>query len=412
MKRFSLKIPRKTAGAEPATDEPAKKRWTLAMPRRAARAESLSGGAAIVMVEIGDRPTWWEVDAMGSRRFAVAPQGPLKTVFRAAPYDKALAMGRLTGAKRQRIVTQELGERGIAFRDGAITYCAPETEALCGSGRRTVPIGAILTRQRAAAGHPLPCTMVVRLGDDAEGIACAWTIGLDGSPGGFAAAVVFDETGVHDVGLESANAAGIPDAGTPLVLDQATWYGLLTARSHPYYPIPDTWVGIPTSFWRSGALALTGVLTVSAVMGAVWSSARRHEASRQWQNARTTAFALAPEKRFDRHHLIGLARVASIPYRRDLRAATVLALPGTLVTLHAGPHITQIHAPADKPRRAVLVVRARMHHVRGQQIGATGAWPSRALAALLTAQAPPGFVLKNILVNPHGTRYAARYVHH
>jgi hypothetical protein len=254
--------------------------------------------------------------------------------------------------------------------------------------------------------------MVVRLGDDAEGIACAWTIGLDGCPGGFAAAVVFDDIGARDVGLESANAAGIPDAGTPLVLDQATWYGLLTARSHPHYPIPGVWAGIPTSLWRSGALALTGALTISAVMGAVWSTARRHEASRQWQSARAASFALMPEKRFDRHHLIGLARAASIPYRDDMRAAAVLALPGTLVTLHAGPHITQIHAPADKPRRAVLVVRARMQHLSGQQIGATGAWPSRALAALLTAKAPHGFVLKNILVNPHGTRYAARYVHH
>lgn len=368
--------------------------------------------AALVMVEIGDRPTWWEVDAGGSRRLPAAPETPLKTVFRAAAYDRALALGRLTGAKRQRIVTQELGERGVVFRDATITYCTPETQTLCGTGRRTVPIGALLARHRAATSQPLPMTMVVRLGDDAEGIACAWTIGLDGSPGGFAAAVVFDEAGVREVGLESANAAGVPDAGTPLVLDQATWFGLLSARQVPHYPIPNTWGGLPTALWRFGALAAVGVLTTSTVLHAVWSAARLHEAQTDWQSVQRTANALAHEQAFDRHHLIGLARAASIAYRQDLRAATHVALPGTLVTLHAGPRVTQVHGLEEHPHRAVLIVRARMHHVRGQQIGATGSWPSRALGPLLAARAPRGFVLQKILVNPHGTRYEARYIHH
>lgn len=73
------------------------------------------------MVEIGDRPTWWEVDAAGSRRLDAAPDIAIKTVFRAAAYDHALALGRLTGAGRQRAITQDLGERGVVFRDGAIS---------------------------------------------------------------------------------------------------------------------------------------------------------------------------------------------------------------------------------------------------------------------------------------------------
>ncbi len=369
--------------------------------------------AALVMVEIGDRPTWWEVDAEGSRRLEAAPQASPKTVFRAAAYDHALALGgRLTAAKRKRIVMQELGELGVVLRDGVITYCTPETQVLCGAGRQTVPIGALLARHRAATDQPLPITMVIRLGDATESIACAWTIGIDGSPGGFTAAVVFDEAGVREVGLESASAAHVTDAGTPVVLAHATWYGLLNHRKLPHYPIPNTWGGLPTAVWRFGTLAGVVVLATSTVLSAVWSTARRHEAHTQWRSAQRAANALAHEQAFDRHHLVGLARVASIAYRQDLQAATQLALPGALVTLHAGPKVTQVHGLEDRPHRVVLMVRARMHHVRGQQIGATGSWPSRALAALLNARAPRGFVLQKILVNPHGTRYAARYIHH
>lgn len=364
------------------------------------------------MVEIGDRPTWWEVNAGGSRRLDVAPDTPLKTVWRAAAYDKALALGRLTGAKLRRIVTQELGERGVAFRDGTITYCTPENQTLCGPARQTVPIGALLARHRAAADQPLPITMVIRLGDTTEGIACAWTIGLDGSPSGFTAAVIFDETGVRDAGLESANAAGVPDAGTPLVIDHTTLHALLTARQLPHYPIPDTWGGIPTAVWRAGTLATTGFLAASMVAGAVWSTAGLHEAKAGWHSAQRAENALTSEEHYDRHHLVGLARVASIAYGHDMRAARHLALPGALITLHAGPHVTQVHGPENRPQRTVLMVHARMHHIRGQEIGATGSWPSQALAQILTARAPRGFVLQKILVNPHGTRYAARYVHH
>lgn len=389
-----------------------KDRFRKGAPSGSAAPGAPAPAATLVMVEIGDRPTWWEVDAAGSRRLDAAPPISPKTVFRAAVYDHALALGRLTGAARQRTLTQDLGERGVAFRDGAITYCTPETQALCGMGRQTVPIGALLARHRMATDQPLPITMVIRLGDAAEGIACAWTIGIEGSPGGFATAVVFDEAGVREVGLESANAANVPDAGTPMVLDHAALYGLLTARRLPHYPIPNTWGGLPTAVWRFGALAAVTVLAVSTVVGALWATAGRHQAQIQWRGAQRAASALTREQTFDRHHLIGLARVASIAYRRDLRAARHLALPGALVTLHAGPKVTQVHGPEDRPHRVVLIVRARMHHIRGEQIGATGSWPSRALAALLSAQAPRGFVLQKILVNPHGTRYAARYIHH
>ena len=388
------------------------KRPSFKIPRRAPSAQAQVSGTAIVMVEIGDQPTWWEVDAGGSRRLPAAPEIPLKTVWRAAAYDKALALGRLTGAKLRRIVTQELGERGVAFRDGAITYCTPENQTLCGSARQTAPIGAVLARHRATTDQPLPITMVLRLGDPAEGIACAWTIGLDGSPSGFTATVIFDEAGVRDAGLESANAAGVPDAGAPLVLDHATLYALLTTRQLPHYPIPNTWGGIPTAIWRAGTLAATGFLAASTIAGAVWSSADLHEAKTRWHSAQRAENALAPEEHFDRNHLVGLARVASITYGHDMQAAQHLALPGALITLHAGPRVTQAHGPEDRPQRAVLMVHARMHHIRGQEIGATGSWPNRALAQILTARAPHGFVLQKILVNPHGTRYVARYVHH
>ena len=388
------------------------KRLSFKIPRHAPSAKPRVNDAAVVMVEIGDRPTWWEVNAEGSRRLDAAPDTQLKTVWRAAAYDKALALGRLTGAKLRRIVTQELGERGVAFRDGAITYCTPENQTLCGPARQTVPIGALLARHRATADQPLPITMVIRLGDATEGIACAWTIGLDGSPSGFTAAVIYDESGIRDAGLESANNAGVPDAGAPLVIDHATLYALLAARRLPHYPIPNTWGGVPTAVWRTGTLVTTGFLATSMVVGAVWSTAGLREAQTSWHSAQRAENALAPEDHYDRRHLVGLARVASIAYGHDMRAARHLALPGALITLHAGPRVTQVRGPENRPQRVVLVVYARMHHIRGQEIGATGSWPSRALAQILTARAPRGFVLQKILVNPHGTRYAARYIHH
>ena len=385
------------------------RRLTRMRVRRPSSRAAASAARHLVMAEVGDQPTWWAVDATGSRRLAQAPAAPVKTVFRAAAYDKALAIGRLAGAKRQRLIIQELGERGVAFRDEAVTYCTPEVYAAGAPGRRTVPLGVLLARYRARHEQPLPITYVLRLGSEDEGIACAWTLGLDGTPGGFASAVVFDEAAVRALGQDSAEAARVPDAGDPVVLAFEEWYPLLASRV-PGYPVPGTWAGVPTAWVRLGGLGVVALATgVTGLMA--WGAARQLTQTRiAYRAALGVEGAIAVERAFDRHHLVGLARDASIAYGADLRAAQALAVPGARVTLQAGPEVTKMVGPTDSPRRATLTVRARMHHVRGAQIGATGSWPSRALAHVLTAAPPPGFALREILVNPHGTRYAARYV--
>jgi len=384
---------------------------TPEIPAHTATARGM-GQTHLLMVQVGDRPTWWEVTETGSRRLDTAPLEPLKTVFRAAPYDRSLAAGRLTGAKRDRLLIQELGERGIAFRDGEITYFAPESDATCGPGRRTVPLTTLIVRDRVRAHRPLPDGVVIRLGDDNEGLAIAWTMGLDGCPAGFAASVVLDEDGLREVARESADQIGIANVNAATMMTHADLWRMLTARRLPSYPVPGTVAGIPTETWRAGVLVVSAVAATLAGLDMGTADQAMTHARAQLTMVRATQTTQAAERRFDRRHLIGIARAASITYRADLQAAQKLWRPGAAITLQAGPSATKADGPLYHPQQATLIVRARMHHLHGQQIGASGSWPSIALRAILAARAPSGFILHKILINPHGTRYEAIYIRH
>lgn len=367
-----------------------------------------------IMVLVGDKPTWWQVDATGSWLLDTVPTGPVKTVYRAAPYDRCLAQGRVSGDKRNRLVMQELGERGVAFRDRELTFFTPEVEALCGPSERVCPLAVVIARWRAQSHAPLPSTLVIRLGADTEeSLAVIWPIGLDEAPMTAATAIGADETSLRESARDAADRAGLTDAGPPVVLSHADFWGALTAGAMPFYPVPGTWHGVSTQVLR---WTILGTAMAAAGLSGLWdlsAHADSHKARQHLTQAVARVQRTTRRTAFDQRHVLGIAHAGFVPFATGVRAAQSLWRPGTLVGMRLGPDPTTVMSPPDHPRKIVITVHARMHHIQGQAIGAEGIWPAQqALARLVHQSPPPGYVIRRVSVNPHGSRYAVIYQSH